>query len=49
MTLCEEGDEVLVPNPAFPAYPAINKLAGAEDGFVSFAKGERFWIRCGRI
>ncbi len=29
MTLCEEGDEVLVPNPAFPAYPAINNLAGA--------------------
>ncbi len=30
MTLCEEGDEVLVPNPAFPAYPAINNLASAE-------------------
>ena len=22
MTLCQTGDEVLVPNPAFPAYPA---------------------------
>ena len=30
MTLCEDGDEVLVPNPAFPAYPAINNLAGAQ-------------------
>lgn len=29
MTLSEAGDEVLVPNPAFPAYPAINRLAGA--------------------
>ena len=29
MTLCEAGDEVLVPNPAFPAYPAINSLADA--------------------
>ncbi|MEZ5307952.1 MAG: aminotransferase class I/II-fold pyridoxal phosphate-dependent enzyme [Pyrinomonadaceae bacterium] len=28
MALCEEGDEVMVPNPAFPAYPAINRLAG---------------------
>jgi len=30
MAICEEGDEVLVPNPAFPAYPGINRLAGAE-------------------
>lgn len=30
MTLCEEGDEVLVPNPAFPAYQAINSLANAK-------------------
>jgi aspartate/methionine/tyrosine aminotransferase len=30
MTLCEEGDEVLVPNPAFTAYAGINKIAGAK-------------------
>ena len=30
MTLCETGDEVLVPDPAFPAYPAINNLADAK-------------------
>jgi aspartate/methionine/tyrosine aminotransferase len=30
MTLCEEGDEILVPNPCFPAYLGINKIAGAK-------------------
>ncbi|MFV0387346.1 MAG: pyridoxal phosphate-dependent aminotransferase [Pyrinomonadaceae bacterium] len=30
MTVCEEGEEVLVPNPAFPAYPAISNIAGAK-------------------
>ncbi len=30
MTLCEEGDEVLVPNPAFTAYAGINRMAGAK-------------------
>lgn len=38
MTLCEEGDEVLVPNPAFPAYPAINSLAGAETVYYRLPK-----------
>jgi aminotransferase len=30
MTLCQEGDEVLVPNPAFTAYAGINRIAGAK-------------------
>ncbi len=30
MTLCEEGDEILIPNPCFPAYLGINKIAGAK-------------------
>lgn len=30
MTLCEEGDEVLVPNPTFTAYAGINRIAGAK-------------------
>jgi aspartate/methionine/tyrosine aminotransferase len=29
MTLTEPGDEVLIPDPSFPAYPGINKIAGA--------------------
>jgi aspartate/methionine/tyrosine aminotransferase len=28
MTLVQEGDEVLTPNPGFPAYPGITKVAG---------------------
>ncbi len=42
MTLCEEGDEVLVPNPAFPAYPAINRLAGAETILYRLPKEKGF-------
>jgi aspartate aminotransferase len=28
MTLIQEGDELLAPNPGFPAYPGITKIAG---------------------
>ena len=42
MALCEEGDEVLVPNPAFPAYPAINSLAGAETVLYRLPKEKGF-------
>ena len=42
MTLCEEGDEVLVPNPAFPAYPAINNLAGAKTVLYRMPKEKGF-------
>jgi aspartate/methionine/tyrosine aminotransferase len=34
LTLCEEGDEVLAPNPCFPAYPGITKMSGAK--FVQY-------------
>jgi LL-diaminopimelate aminotransferase len=30
MTYLEPGDEVLVPNPGYPAYQAVSKLTGAE-------------------
>lgn len=33
MTLAEPGDEVLVPNPTFPAYEGVNRIAGAETRF----------------
>ncbi len=42
MTLCEEGDEVMVPNPAFPAYPAINNLADAETVLYRLPKEKGF-------
>jgi aspartate/methionine/tyrosine aminotransferase len=42
MALCEEGDEILVPNPAFPAYPAINRLAGAETVLYRLPKEKGF-------
>ncbi|MGI8669173.1 MAG: pyridoxal phosphate-dependent aminotransferase [Aridibacter sp.] len=42
MTLAEEGDEVLVPNPAFPAYPAINNLAGAKTVLYRLPKEKGF-------
>ncbi len=42
MTLCEEGDEVLVPNPAFPAYPAMNSLVGAKTVYYRMPKEKGF-------
>jgi aspartate/methionine/tyrosine aminotransferase len=42
MTLCEAGDEVMVPNPAFPAYPAINNLAGAQTVLYRLPKEKGF-------
>ncbi len=49
MTLCEEGDEVLVPNPAFPAYPAMNKLAGAETVLYRMPKEKGFGFDAGEF
>lgn len=42
LTLCEAGDEVLVPNPAFPAYPAINNLADATTVLYRMPKEKGF-------
>lgn len=33
MTYLEPGDEVLIPNPGYPAYQAVSKLTGAEIKF----------------
>ncbi len=42
MTLCEAGDEILVPNPAFPAYVAINNLADAKTVLYRLPKEKGF-------
>ena len=49
MTLCEDGDEVLVPNPAFPAYPAINNLAGARTVLYRLPKEKGFGFDAGEF
>ncbi len=49
MTLAEEGDEVLVPNPAFPAYPAINNLAGAKTVLYRLPKEKGFGFDAGEF
>ncbi|MDH3493832.1 MAG: pyridoxal phosphate-dependent aminotransferase [Acidobacteriota bacterium] len=49
MALCEEGDEVLVPNPAFPAYPAINRLAGAETVLYRMPREKGFGFDAGEF
>lgn len=49
MTLCEKGDEVLVPNPAFPAYPAMNKLAGAKTVLYRLPKEKGFGFDAGEF
>lgn len=30
LTFCNEGDEVLIPNPGYPTYTAVNKLMGTK-------------------
>ena len=37
MTLVEDGDEVLTPNPGFPAYPGITKIAGGVTKYYRLA------------
>ncbi len=43
MTYLDEGDEVLVPNPGYPAYRAVSKLAGARVVEYLLAE-ERSWL-----
>jgi len=38
MTLVENGDEVLMPDPSFPAYPGIVKMAGGESVYYRLPK-----------
>lgn len=41
-TLVEAGDEVLIPNPGFVAYPTITRMAGGLPTFYKLPAGEDF-------
>ena len=42
MSFLEEGDQALVPNPGYPAYAAVTRLASAKPFFYEL-RGERSW------
>ena len=42
MTLVEAGDEVLIPNPGFVAYPTITRMAGGLPTFYQLPAGSDF-------
>jgi aspartate aminotransferase len=42
LTLCEEGDEVLYPNPGFPMYESLTEFAGATAVPVPLREGNEF-------
>jgi aspartate aminotransferase len=42
MTLVEAGDEVLIPNPGFVAYPTIARMAGGTPTFYQLPAGSDF-------
>ena len=42
MSLVEEGDEVLLPNPGFVAYPTIVKMAGGKANFYRLPSNKGF-------
>jgi aspartate/methionine/tyrosine aminotransferase len=42
MTLVDDGDEVLLPNPGFVAYPTIVAMAGGRSGFYRLPAGRDF-------
>ncbi|MGI8838354.1 MAG: pyridoxal phosphate-dependent aminotransferase [Pyrinomonadaceae bacterium] len=42
MTLVEAGDEVLIPNPGFVAYPTITRMAGGTPAFYQLPAAQDF-------
>ena len=42
MTLVEAGDEVLIPNPGFVAYPTITRMAGGQSTFYQLPASSDF-------
>jgi len=49
MVLVNAGDEVLVPDPGFPAYPSLVRLAGGEPRAYPLLPEERFGLRAERL
>lgn len=49
MVLVDPGDEVLVPDPGFPAYPSIVRMAGGTPVGYTLAPGERFALRAEEV
>ena len=43
MSLLDEGDQVLVPNPGYPAYEAASKMAGAEVVHYDLIEENRYY------
>jgi hypothetical protein len=43
MAFLNPGDQVLVPNPGYPAYSAVTKLAGAEEVFYDLTEAQH-WL-----
>ena len=44
LALVDEGDEVLLPNPGFVAYPTIVRMAGGTSTLLSFAARARVCV-----
>jgi aspartate aminotransferase len=44
MTLVQRGDEVLIPNPGFVAYPTITRMAGGHPAYYRLPASENFGL-----
>lgn len=49
MVLVESGDEVLIPDPGFPAYASLVRLAGGEPKPYPLCPGDDFGFRAERV
>ena len=49
MVLIEAGDEVLIPDPCFPAYPSLVRLAGGEPKAYPLLPEDHFGLRAEKL
>ena len=49
MTLVQAGDEVLIPNPGFVAYPTITRMAGGQSDLLPITAAKDFSFDLGRL